>query len=350
MDRMKTILPILTFALLAPFCQAQILSADHMLGLLGATPHRCDNQLTDKGFFPSGKTVKKDTALRMYGFRPTKNNKNTDSISRTITRADMPDGVLIRYETTSSPEFSSLKAQLKKEGFYCNHEAAADSLKPLLFQKKDLCARAYVKGEDSATRYFVQVQKKVFPKTKDIYYANDLLTFTSHEYLVYYFGEENVKKDLYFLAGNEIAKCSVLFLNTKRQVVFIWGDEENRCDISSLLLGGQLNLQSAVETGKYVAENNWMLKSGVRPGMSLLQLRMLNGNDFSFYGGNSVNSGAVLPENSGRLNFKKEEVILGCLNCNDEKFSTAKVVTADNLLEDGRILFVLSIIINPSMN
>ena len=85
---------------------------------------------------------------------------------------------------------------------------------------------------------------------------------------------------IYFLSGNEIAKCSVLFLNTNRQVVFIWSDEENRCSISSLLFGGQLNLKSSMETGKYVAENNWMLKSGVRPGMSLLQLRILNENDF----------------------------------------------------------------------
>jgi hypothetical protein len=347
---MKTIFPILAFSFLAPFCHAQVFSVDHMLSLLSASPSRFDNQLADKGFAPAGKAVQKDTALRMYDYRRTKNFKKTDSVSRAITRADMTDGAFIRYETTSSLEFSNLKTQLRNEGFYCNGAESADNTSPLLFQKKDLCARAYVKTADSLNWYIVQVQKKVFPRSKDIYYANDLLTFTSHEYLVYYFGEENVKKDIYFLAGNEIAKCSVLFLNTKRQVVFIWGDEENRCDISSILLGGQLNLQSSVETGKYVAENNWMLKSGVRPGMSLLQLRMLNGNDFSFYGGNSVNSGAVLPENSGKLNFKKEEVILGCLNCNDEKFGTAKVVKADDSLEDGRILFVLSIIINPSLN
>ena len=189
--------------------------------------------------------------------------------------------------------------------------------------------------------------KKRFPKSKDIYYADDLLTFTSHEYLVHYFGEQNVKKDIYFLSGNEIAKCSVLFLNTNRQVVFIWADEQNRCAISSLLFGGQQNLASSKESGKYVEENNWSLKSGIRPGMSLLELRMLNGNDFKFYGGNSINSGSVIPDGVGKLDFKKEEIILACLNCRDDKYSTAKVVNADDSIEEGRILFVLSIILNP---
>ena len=156
-----------------------------------------------------------------------------------------------------------------------------------------------------------------------------------------------MKKDIYFFAGNEIAKCSVLFLNTDRQVVFIWDDEENRCKISSLLLGGQQNLQSSIESGKYVEENSWALKSGIRPGMSLMELRLLNGNDFRFYGGSSPNSGSVIPGETGKIDFKKEEVILACLNCKDEKFTTAKVINADDSIDEGRILFVLSVILNP---
>jgi hypothetical protein len=133
-------------------------------------------------------------------------------------------------------------------------------------------------------------------------------------------------------------------------VVFIWADQENRCTISSLLFGGQLNLKSSLESGKYVAENNWVLKSGVHPGMSLLQLRILNGKDFSFYGGNSVTAGTVIPEDGGKLDFKKEEIVLGCLNCNDDKFNNARVITADESIDEGRVFFILSIALNPSLN
>jgi len=347
---MKTILSFVVLFLFVPAGYGQVFSVENIFTFISFSPSKFENQLSGKGFAFAGKDVRNDTILRMYDYRRTKNFKDIDSISRSITRADTKDGSFITYETASLAEFKNMKVQLKNAGFYSSHGDGVDSLCALLYQNKDMTVSTGLRAEDSITRYSLQFHKKIFPKAKDIYYANDLLTFSSHEYLVYYFGEKNVKKDIYFLSGNEIAKCSVLFLNTNRQVVFIWSDEENRCTISSLLLGGQLNLKSSMETGKYVAENNWVLKSGVRPGMSLLQLRMLNGNDFRFYGGNSANSGSVIPENNGKLDFKKEEIVLGCLNCNDDKFSTAKVINADESIDEGRILFVLSIIINPLLN
>ncbi|MEP7142111.1 MAG: hypothetical protein ABI707_04530 [Ferruginibacter sp.] len=344
---------IVSFVILFSFALVtcgQVLSVENIFTIMSFSTSRFEKQLSEKGFAFSGKEHQNDTILRMYDYRRTKNFKLIDTISRSITSAEIKDGSFITYETVSLDEFRNMKTQLKKAGFYCNHGNVDDTSLSLLFQNKDMSVRTFTRKEDTVRRYSLQFYKKIFPRAKDIYYANDLLTFTSHEYLVYYFGEKNVKKDIYFLSGNDIAKCSVLFLNTNRQVVFIWADEENKCAISSVLLGGQLNLKSAMETGKYVAENNWVLRSGVRPGMSLLQLRMLNGNDFRFYGGNSANSGSVIPENNGKLDFKKEEIILGCLNCNDDKFATAKVINADDSIEEGRILFVLSVILNPLLN
>ncbi len=344
---MKKILLSVIICLLVFVTRGQVFSVENLFTLTAYPASKFDSYLSRNGFAFMGKETQNDTLLKLYDYRRTRQFKNNDTIPRSLTRADIKENTLITYTTTSLAEYKNMKSQLKKTGFYCNQPETNDYNSPILYQKKDLTVTTLIQKEDTINRYSLQVQKKIFPKAKDIYYADDLLTFTSHEYLVHYFGEKNVKKDIYFLAGNEIAKCSVLFLNTNRQVVFIWQDEENRCTISSLLFGGQQNLKSAVESGKYVEENNWALKSGIRPGMSLLELRMLNGDDFRFYGGNSVNSGSVIPDNKGKLDFKKEEIILGCLNCRDDKYSTAKVVYADDSIVEGRILFVLSVILNP---
>lgn len=322
------------------------MSVENLFNLSSLPLPKFEKYLSRKGFAFAGRDVQNDTILKMYTYRTSRNFKIIDSFSRAITRGDISTQSVIIYETTSLPEFTDLKIQLKSAGFYCDPEAARDSTSSLLYQKRDLSVRTFSRIQDTVKRYSLLLYKKVFPRPRDIFYANDLLAFNSHEFLVYYFGEKNVKKDIYFLSGDDIAKCSVLFLNTNRQVVFIWEDEANRCAISRLVFGGQQQLKSVVESGKFVAENNWALKSGVRPGMSLSELRMLNGRDFSFYGGNSVNAGAIIPDKKGKLDFVKEEIILGCLNCRDDKFSTAKVVNADDLIEDGKVLFVLSIILH----
>ena len=297
----------------------------------------------------TGKGQQGDTLIYQYTYRKviTKKGKPVDTIMRLLSRAGCKDFFSIKYVTNSPDEYVLLKQKMKAAGFFCSEEADSAAMSSLFYQSRDVTiviSRAVV---DSLPVYSFSFYQKIFPKPEDIYYADDLLTFTSHEYLVYFFGENNVKKDIYYLSGNEVAKCSVLFSNTQRQVVFIWQDEVNRVGISNLLFGGQQRLKSAMENSNFIGENSWLLKSGIRPGMSLYELRNLNGNDFKFYGGNSANSGSVLPDNAGKLDFKKEDIILGCINCKDDKFSSATILNADDALADGRIVFVLSVILNP---
>ena len=101
-----------------------------------------------------------------------------------------------------------------------------------------------------------------------------------------------------------------------------------------------------MSNASFVGESTWFCKSGLRAGMSLYELRKLNDNNFKFYGGRSRNSGAVIPETNGKLDFKKEDIILGCINCNDTQFSKASEINADDALAEGRILFVLSVCLN----
>ncbi|MCW3092900.1 MAG: hypothetical protein JWP81_3969 [Ferruginibacter sp.] len=344
---MRTFLSIVTLFILAPACYGQGLSVDNLFSVISLSPSKCENQLSAKGFSLKLKELQNDTLLRVYDYTGTKHLKVVDSISRCVSRTDTKENCYLTYETASSHEFKEMIAALKAAGFYCKKQDKGDNLSGLLFQNKDLSVSTNITATDTINRYTLQFHKRMFPRKKDIYYANDLLSFTSHEYLVYYFGEENVKTDAYVVGKDHTVKCSVLFANTNRQVVFIWADDVNLCGISGLLFGGQLNLKSSSQLGKYVEENNWSLKSGIRPGMSLEELRLRNGNDFRFYGGNSANTGLVIPTGDGKLDFKKEEIVLGCLNCRDDKFNTARVVNADDSIEEGRVLFILSVMLNP---
>jgi hypothetical protein len=134
---------------------------------------------------------------------------------------------------------------------------------------------------------------------------------------------------VYFFSENELAKCSVLFLNTDRQVVFLWEDGDNNCTLSNLLIGGQQMLKSSLEHSNFIGQNSWHTKNGLHAGMTLYELRMLNGQDFKFYSGNSDQTGMVLPDKTGRVNFEQQGVILGCMNCRDPKFLSSSEMSAE---------------------
>ena len=270
----------------------------------------------------------------------------SDTSVRYIYRADIQESFTITYETSSLEEFRLLIEQFRKTGFVCKETTDSFLTKPLLFQYQNNSIRTANTIKEGVQNYALQVQTKLFPNPKDIYYADDLLAFSSHEYLEYYFGKSNVKSDLYFFSSNEIARCSVLFLNTRRQVVFIWRDELNRCTIDRLIFGGQQKLESSLNSNRFIAENSWVTKSGIRPGMSLMELRRLHGKDFEFLGGNSINPGSIIADSTGKINFNKESIVLSCMNCTDNHFFASASLSADEALADERILFVLSISLN----
>ncbi len=348
-SKMKKQILGLFFSLLAVTCTGQAFSCDNLLNFLSLNDAKQESQFSKKGFAVKDISKVADTSVKVYEWNiKAANKKLVDSVKRRLIKRNFPGSFTIAYQTGSFDECKSIKEDLLKRGFY--YLTPADQITDttsLLFQHQSITAKFSTVRNDSTILYSFQFYKKEFPNSADMYYADDLLNFTSHEYLVYFFGEQNVKKDVCFFSDDQIAKCSVLFLNTNRQVVFIWDDEVNRQAISSLLIGGQQKLKSQQDYDKYIAENNWLLKSGIHAGMSLYELRLLNGADIHFYGGNAVNTGEVLAKNEGKINFKIESVILGCMNCRDNKFSSSSVISADDALKDGRILFVLSIVVKP---
>lgn len=337
------------FCVLLLVSRGQVVSWDNLLSMVTMTKPKLTVYITKKGFAYSGKDEINDTVLSRYNYGRVKNKKDKiiDSTIRVLFTGDVKETAVVSYQTTSYAEYDELLTAIKKDGFYCNTPAAAVQTEPALFQHNDITVRTFFTVTDSIKNYTFRVQKKILPNPKDVNYGDDLLAFNSHEYLLYYFGKNNVKNDVYFLSENEVARCSVLFLNTNRQVVYIWKDDVNKSTIDHLLFGGQQKLESLNQNNNFIAENNWILKSGVHAGMSLFELRRLNADDFKFYGGNAANAGSVLQDNTGKLNFKRENIILGCMNCNDKNFSAAAIINADDAIADEKILFVLTIALKP---
>lgn len=338
----------------------QEFSADKLIDLLSLKESKLEALLFNKKYQASETEWSGDTAVRIYEYYPLNRfskKKQADTVSRKFTRSVLKETFLLTYQTTSSTEYRGIITGLKKRGFYCDYEK--DSLihpPSYLYQHEDYSADASIIWESDTAWYSIAFHKKIFPTDREIYFAEDLLQFTSHEYLVYYFGEKNVKKDIYYFGGNDLANCSVLLINSNRQVIFIWRDGLNRRRLANLLLGGQHRLKSQEAKDKQqgkdtvIRENSWILKQGIRSGMPLYELRELNERNIAFCGGNAPNPGLILGESTGKIDFKNKDVILGCSNCSDEKFLQTKIMSADKAMKEGKIFFILTIILYPVEN
>jgi hypothetical protein len=329
----------------------QNFSVDKLLDMLTLTVTDVEKQLMKKKFRSSGTDFLGDTALTLYQYYPVKSKKKiTDSVSRKFLVTALNETFKHTYQTTSATEYKGLIEALKQQGFYCEYEKDTTIMLPAyLYQHGEYTAEASLKIAEDTTWYTITFHEKHLP-INYIHFAEDLLQFTSHEYLTYFFGANNVKKDVYYFGEDNIAKCSVLFVNTKLQVIFIWKDELNRRKIANLLLGGRHKLKSQGENDGFIAESDWLLKSGVHSGMSLADLRRLNEKNIAFCGGDAPNPGLVFPESTHKVDFKNADMVLGCMDCDDDKFMHTKMMNADKALDEGRALFILTIILYPLIN
>jgi len=307
-----------------------------------------DGYITRKSFAFIGTDYKGDTIQRNFEYKFVK-GKSADSIpfDRSVTSFSTKEDFSFTYRTTSTNEFRKIRNDIKKEGFFCNQEKDSLTAPALMYQHNDVTVCISSKTIDTLTEYSFLVHKQELPRPKEISFAEDLTVFNSHEYLRFYFGEQNVKKDIYYLSEGKLGKCSVIFPNTNRQVVFLWSDAVNNCGLDKIYIGGQLMAETNLKYENNIPENLWRLKSGVRPGMSLFQLRKLNDAAFNFNGGNSRNSLMIATDSTGKLDFKNESIILGCMNCTDPTFLKKRIINSDDAIQDERILFVHTIILDP---
>ena len=343
---MKPILLLICFIVLCAGVNAQPFTAARLIDGAESSKNKFENFIQRNNFISVGNDYKGDTIVKEFQYRMIKGGKR-DSIERGIVYYSTKEDFCFSFNTLSAEEGSRIIGEFKKAGFYCNNEKDSLRVKNLLYQHNDLTAEVTREQVDTLVKFSFMLRKQPLPKPKEIKFAEDLSAFTSHEYLRFFFGEAAVKKDIYYLSDSTVGKCSILFPNSSRQAVFIWNDEINNTGLSKIYIGGQLKTGSAVDYDQNIAENLWQLRSGVHPGMSLYTLRLLNDAAFNFYGGNNAKTGMIFTDSTGKLNFKKENIILGCMNCNDRNFYKQAVISSDQALEEERILFVHTIILEP---
>ena len=317
----------------------QSFSIDDLVSMTGYPNSKFDSYVARKGY-KSLSFVSNDSLAYSYYDRKAKEVHPDDFILKSTT----DERAIITYQTTSLADFNSLQEELKKEGFHF----VEGSGEHMLYQKGNITIKPVKKTEGGKTCYCFIVEKKALPKSRDVVFAEDFLQITSHEYLVYVYGEENVRKDNFYFSETEVNKCSVLFPNTNMQVIFIWADEINNRNISFLLVGGQLRAESSLTYHKQIEQNAWQSKQGIQTGMTLKELHKINEEDINIHGWETEQPGVIVGNNKGAINFKNIGVILNCLDCNEDSYySKEGIIQASQLIKEGRRVYVSTIIILP---
>ena len=323
---------------------AQSFTVDDLVNLSALSPKKFDSYMTGKGYLSGGRQLQDDAMA--FTFFEKQNPKPEDSIfeSRRVGLYKKDDQYCFSFNTTSLSEYQDgLRKLMNGDYFYGVEKDTSQS--PLFFQRKNL--RVYVSTlvEDGVPVYNFTLKKKQLPSL--VHFAEDLLNFESHEYLVSYFGEENVQRDVYYFSEDKVKKCSVLFGNSNQQVVFVWEDENNLCDLSYILISGIIPTENAMPFNDNISRNKWPFKCGIYSGMSIRDLLQLNGNDFTFYGFDSDFALMVDPSNTGNVDFKKVGIMLSSLDGANPPLLKRAKVSAEQAVENRIALHVFYIMLTP---
>lgn len=307
---------------------------------------QADNILEKKGFVKADNRRDADEAPLTY-FEKINRKGRKDSILATRTVELFKEGEYqcIKFQTCSKDEFTECFSSLRSKDFVWDSMLNPSSVSDHVFRKGNVVVETSEAKEDGLDVFTIMVKRKEFPHPADIHNAEDLLCFDSHEYLLAYFGEGNVTKDVFYFSEEELRKCSVLFPNTSRQAVFIWENERTMSGISFILISGLLPTLSAVEYSGNISQNTWKLRSGIHTGMRLKDLVQLNGNDFNFFGNTSEFFLMVEPVNTGSLNFSKTGVMLSCFD-NASPMLKKELVSALETVEKGLPLYVAYLMVS----
>ena len=336
------------YFLILPFvfglANAQDFDLRDLVGYTEYNVSKFDQHIAKKSFKRDYFSPKESTTSYTY-FQSKKSKKG--QVVKTISYQAVKDKTFIGYQTSSEQESNEIKEQIKRAGFIHYAGKKVADAKPLLFQKDNYTITTSIEIKDSTTLYSFLVEKKDLPRAREVVFAEDLAKFNSHEYLVTAFGAQHVVKDVFYYSEKETNKCSVLYPNTNREVIFIWGDEENFRTINFMMIGGGLLTKSSSNVNRTIEHNVWRSNQGIYSGMSLQELQELNGSDLSFYGWHLDQAGMLAPRNSGQIDFKKVGIVLNCLNCNDRSYKPVNIVKSSDQLAQERKVYVSTLIIIP---
>ncbi|MEO7801249.1 MAG: hypothetical protein ABIR81_04580 [Ginsengibacter sp.] len=304
-----------------------------------------DHFMAKNNFAPDNAFDRSDSVTTFT--EKSRNRKKELNSPRTVEMYKKNDVKCYAFHTASLKDFLDGQKKLMKAGYFYdrNKNYTKDSL--ILYQRKNLAIQATLVLKDSIPRYTFLLEEKRIPDITEVKYGEDLLHFDSHEFLVSYFGEENVTKDMYFLSETELKKCSILFSGTNRQVVFVWKDETNLNGLDYILLSNVLPTAGAAKLNGVTGNNEWTLHNGLYPGMTIKELLKLNEIDFEIYGNASDLAFMIKPEAAGKIDFKKTAVMLNCNSCDTDRYFNKKFVSALALAKQNLPLYVYDLIIYP---
>ena len=326
---------------------SQHYSAKDFLQAPSLSSKKLESFLNKKKFLPAGNKVNNNIVVNIYSLKPEKKKKKKDTLNirKTIEIFHTKDKSSFTYITSLENEYTESLDELKEAGFFCGNESDKVNI---LFQKKDISVLANrIIEKNGDTLYSIAINQQVLPLPEEIQFAEDLLKFYSHEYLVSVFGKANVIRDIYYFSEKDVTKCSVLFPKTSRQAVFIWEDDINLCKPAYLIIGGNMNARTITNYDGIISENVWNSKDGIYSGMSLNSLVRLNGNSFKFYGKNSDSPYMIVPEKTGAVNFTTNRVVLGCLNPSGSRLLNNATIGADEIQSDNLGIYVYMMMILP---
>ena len=325
---------------------SQSFTVDDLITLASLQSKNINHFMNKNGFAAYSSKSESDTMELTFSVKVKANKKNIGT-KKTIDIYLSDDSKYFTLHTSSLSEYLDGQRSLIKSGFFYDDKKDVSKEPLMLFQKGNITIQASSLEEDGISQYSFKLTVKKIPST--IKYADDLLQFDSHEFLVSFFGEKNVKKDIYYFSEKELRKCSVLFSGTRYQVVFVWEDENNLKNISYILVPHTLTTAGAEEKDNAITENNeWKFKNGIYPGMDIKELLRLNEIDFDIYGNKSDLAFMVKPAENGRIDFKKTAVTLSCNGCRDIKMFNQQAVSALDVAKKDLPMYVNDVIIYPS--
>ena len=340
----RILLLILLQACFVNGLKAQAFSVDDLMTLSSLSPKKFDNYMTEKGYFSGGRQMQNEAMAFTFIEKQKPQINDSAFESRSVGLYKEDDQYCFAFNTTCQKEYQQgLQKLMNGDFFYGENKDSSQS--PAFFQRKNL--RVYVSSavDQGDTVYTFILKRKQLPNL--VHFAEDLLHFDSHEYLISYFGEANVKRDVYYFSENKVKKCSVLFGNTNQQVVFVWEDENNLCKLSYILVSGIIPTENSVPFNDYISRNKWPFKCGIYSGMSIRDLLALNGSDFTFYGFDSEFAMMVEPVNTGNIDFTKVGIMLTSLDGAGPPLLKRAKVSAEHAVENRIALHVFYIMLSP---
>ncbi len=323
----------------------QSFTVHDLVNLANMKPADISNYMYKKNYVHDIDAEANDSSITSY----IQKMRGRRALVDTFKSVDLYQKKSIRYfvmHTSSAAEYSEGRQWLPKEKFVYDTKKDLAKSPVIIFEKANVVIESLHSQKDSFTIYTFTLKEKKAPDS--VIYAEDLLQFTSKEYLTSYFGKNNVTDDLYYISDKQTKKCSVLMAGTPHQAAFIWEDENNCDSLAYIMLSNELPTKAGKEKGEVEGStSNWKYRCGIRWGMTLKDMLRLNQMDFSIYGNKSDYYMMVKPETTGNINFTKMGIMMNCSDCESNEIFNQDELSALEAAKAQLPLKVVDIILYP---